>query len=440
MIEVQQNRRFNAAVICPEVFGVPASLSPESRLAEAEGLALAIRLNVVYKEILKVKEVKPSAYFSKGFLERLKPIIAEKNIDLLISDTRLSPIQQRNLERELKLKVIDRTALILEIFGERAQTREGALQVELAHLTYQRSRLVRSWTHLERQRGGAGFLGGPGETQIELDRRIIDDKIVRIKKELEKVRQTRGIQRSARRKVPYPVAALVGYTNAGKSTLFNYLSGSSVMAADMLFATLDPTMRKISLNGGREVILSDTVGFISDLPHELVMAFRATLEEVLNADIILHIRDVSNPNSQAQCADVLDVLSHLGLKEIKNADNYIEVFNKADLLPPEDLSRWQAKTQNSSNMVLTSAISGEGCDRLLELIRQKLTLGQKKCRITLPAADGQLQAWLHQNSDVQKLENSEQSNIYTVCISPENLARFEKMAENSSGIEIRRNL
>ena len=440
MIEVQQNRRFNAAVICPEVFGVPASLSPESRLAEAEGLALAIRLNVVYKEILKVKEVKPSAYFSKGFLERLKPIIAEKNIDLLISDTRLSPIQQRNLERELKLKVIDRTALILEIFGERAQTREGALQVELAHLTYQRSRLVRSWTHLERQRGGAGFLGGPGETQIELDRRIIDDKIVRIKKELEKVRQTRGIQRSARRKVPYPVAALVGYTNAGKSTLFNYLSGSSVMAADMLFATLDPTMRKISLNGGREVILSDTVGFISDLPHELVMAFRATLEEVLTADIILHIRDVSNPDSQAQCADVLDVLSHLGLKEIKNANNYIEVFNKADLLPPEDLSRWQAKTQNSSNMVLTSAISGEGCDRLLELIRQKLTLGQKKCRITLPAADGQLQAWLHQNSDVQKLENSEQSNIYTVCISPENLARFEKMAENSSGIEIRRNL
>lgn len=440
MIEVQQNRRFNAAVICPEVFGVPASLSPESRLDEAEGLALAIRLNVVYKEILKVKEVKPSAYFSKGFLERLKPIIAEKDIDLLISDTRLSPIQQRNLERELKLKVIDRTALILEIFGERAQTREGALQVELAHLTYQRSRLVRSWTHLERQRGGAGFLGGPGETQIELDRRIIDDKIVRIKKELEKVRQTRGIQRSARRKVPYPVAALVGYTNAGKSTLFNYLSGSSVMAADMLFATLDPTMRKISLNGGREVILSDTVGFISDLPHELVMAFRATLEEVLTADIILHIRDVSNPDSQAQCADVLDVLSHLGLKEIKNADNYIEVFNKADLLPPEDLSRWQAKTQNSSNMVLTSAISGEGCDRLLELIRQKLTLGQKKCRITLPAADGQLQAWLHQNSDVQKLENSEQSNIYTVCISPENLARFEKMAENSSGIEIRRNL
>ncbi|MCI7420179.1 MAG: GTPase HflX [Alphaproteobacteria bacterium] len=440
MIEVQQNRRFNAAVVCPEVFGVPASLSPESRLSEAEGLALAIKLNVVYKESLKIKEIKPSAYFSKGFLERLTPIITEKNVDLLIVDARLSPIQQRNLERELKLKVIDRTALILEIFGERAQTREGALQVELAHLTYQRSRLVRSWTHLERQRGGAGFLGGPGETQIELDRRIIDDKIVRIKKDLEKVKLTRGIQRSARRKVPYPIVALVGYTNAGKSTLFNYLSGSSVMAANMLFATLDPTMRKISLNGGREIILSDTVGFISDLPHELVMAFRATLEEVLNADIILHIRDVSNPDSQAQCADVLDVLAHLGLKEIKNADNYIEVFNKADLLPPEDLSRWQTKTANSSNKVLTSAISGEGCGRLLELIKQKLACGQKKCRIKLPIENGRLQSWLYQNSDILKLENKEDKNIYTICISPENLARFEKMAETCSDIEIRRNL
>lgn len=440
MIEVQQNRHFNAAVVCPEVFGEPTSLSPESRLAEAEGLALAIRLNVVYKESLNIKEIKPSAYFSKGFLERLKPIIAANDIDLLIVDTRLSPIQQRNLERELKLKVIDRTALILEIFGERAQTREGTLQVELAHLTYQRSRLVRSWTHLERQRGGAGFLGGPGETQIELDRRIIDDKIVRIKKELEKVRKTRGIQRSARRKVPYPVAALVGYTNAGKSTLFNYLANSQVMAANMLFATLDPTMRKISLNGGREVILSDTVGFISDLPHELVMAFRATLEEVLNADIILHIRDVSNPDNQAQCADVLDVLAHLGLKEIKNADNYIEVFNKADLLPPEDLPRWQAKTATSGNMVLTSATSGDGCDRLLDLIRQKLTLGQKKCQIIIPLEDGQLQSWLYQNSDVQKLESGEQNNIYTICISPENLARFEKITETRADVEIRRNL
>ena len=427
-------------MICPEVFGEPNSLSPESRLAEAEGLALAIRLNVVYKESLKLKEIKPAAYFSKGFLERFKPLIAENNIELLIVDTRLSPIQQRNLERELKLKVIDRTALILEIFGERAQTKEGAMQVELAHLTYQRSRLVRSWTHLERQRGGAGFLGGPGETQIELDRRVIDDKIVRIKKDLEKVRQTRGIQRSARRKVPYPVGALVGYPNAGKSTLFNYLADSRVMAADMLFATLDPTMRKISLSGGREVILSDTVGFISDLPHELVMAFRATLEEVLNADIILHVRDVSNPDNQEQCADVLAVLAHLGLKEIKTADNYIEVFNKADLLPPEDLPRWQAKTANSANLVLTSAISGEGCDKLLELIRQKLAQGQKKCQIEIPVTDGKLQAWIYQKSEVQKLENTEQTNIFTVYLSSENLARFEKMTADNPQVLIRRNL
>ena len=427
-------------MICPEVFGEPNSLSPESRLAEAEGLALAIRLNVVYKESLKLKEIKPAAYFSKGFLERFKPLIAENNIELLIVDTRLSPIQQRNLERELKLKVIDRTALILEIFGERAQTKEGAMQVELAHLTYQRSRLVRSWTHFERQRGGAGFLGGPGETQIELDRRVIDDKIVRIKKDLEKVRQTRGIQRSARRKVPYPVVALVGYTNAGKSTLFNYLADSRVMAADMLFATLDPTMRKISLSGGREVILSDTVGFISDLPHELVMAFRATLEEVLNADIILHVRDVSNPDNQEQCADVLAVLAHLGLKEIKTADNYIEVFNKADLLPPEDLPRWQAKTANSANLVLTSAISGEGCDKLLELIRQKLAQGQKKCQIEIPVTDGKLQAWIYQKSEVQKLENTEQTNIFTVYLSSENLARFEKMTADNPQVLIRRNL
>lgn len=427
-------------MICPEVFGEPNSLSPESRLAEAEGLALAIRLNVVYKESLKLKEIKPAAYFSKGFLERFKPLIAENNIELLIVDTRLSPIQQRNLERELRLKVIDRTALILEIFGERAQTKEGVMQVELAHLTYQRSRLVRSWTHLERQRGGAGFLGGPGETQIELDRRVIDDKIVRIKKDLEKVRQTRGIQRSARRKVPYPVVALVGYTNAGKSTLFNYLADSRVMAADMLFATLDPTMRKISLSGGCEVIISDTVGFISDLPHELVMAFRATLEEVLNADIILHIRDVSNPDNQEQCADVLAVLAHLGLKEIKTADNYIEVFNKVDLLPPEDLPRWQAKTANSANLVLTSAISGEGCDKLLELIRQKLTQGQKKCQIEIPVTDGKLRAWIYQKSEVQKLENTEQTNIFTVYISAENLARFEKMTADNPQVLIRRNL
>ena len=269
-------------------------MSSIARLEEAVGLARAINLDVVHREIVRLREVKPGTFISQGILDNLIPVLAEKNVELLIVDNAITPIQQRNLEKKLNLKVIDRTALILEIFGERAQTKEGKLQVELAHLTYQRSRLVRSWTHLERQRGGAGFLGGPGETQIELDRRIIDEKIVRIKKDLEKVRQTRLLQRGARQRVPYPVVALVGYTNAGKSSVFNRLSAAGVFAENLLFATLDNTLRKIVLPSGREVILSDTVGFISDLPHELIMSFRATLEEVLEADIVVHVRDISN--------------------------------------------------------------------------------------------------------------------------------------------------
>ena len=324
-----------ACVIFPDVMGKEISLSPEARLDEAIRLSQAIWLDVVYSEIVKLREIKPSIFFGNGFLERLQTQIVEKQIDLVIVDASLSPIQQRNLEKKLKIKVIDRTALILEIFGERANTKEGNLQVELAHLTYQRSRLVRSWTHLERQRGGAGFLGGPGETQIELDRRIIDEKIVRIKKDLEKVKKTRELQRSARKKVPYPIVALVGYTNAGKSSLFNKLSKSNVFAKDLLFATLDPTMRKINLPSGKEVILSDTVGFISDLPHELVMSFRATLEEVLSADIVVHVRDISNENSKQQAKDVYDVLHHLGLENIENQSNYIELWNKIDLLSEE---------------------------------------------------------------------------------------------------------
>ncbi|MBR3676884.1 MAG: GTPase HflX [Alphaproteobacteria bacterium] len=413
-------------------------LSEDSRLEEAKGLAAAINLDIIYAETVHLKEIKPAMFFSRGFTERLRPIVAEQQIELMVVDTLLSPIQQRNLERELNLKVIDRTALILEIFGERAQTKEGTLQVELAHLTYQRSRLVRSWTHLERQRGGAGFLGGPGETQIELDRRIIDDKIVRIKKDLDKVRQTRDIQRGARRKIPYPIIALVGYTNAGKSTLFNYLSQSNVMAADMLFATLDPTMRKISLPNGTEVILSDTVGFISDLPHELVMAFRATLEEVLNADIVLHIRDISNPDSASQRADVLDVLEHLGLNEIQYANNYIEVLNKADLLEETEKLSWQNKTANSNNTILTSAYSGEGCEQLLKLIEQKLSAANLHCSVTLPVSDGKTAAWLHQNSQILQLENAENLNTYIISIRPEDLARLSKMAENNEHISIRK--
>lgn len=295
--QINEKKQTRACVVFPNVLSSKVQLSPEARLEEAVGLALAIDLDVAHSEQVKLREIKPGALFGQGYIDRLTALFAEKELDLLVVDASLTPIQQRNLEKKLKAKVIDRTALILEIFGERAHTREGKLQVELAHLTYQRSRLVRSWTHLERQRGGAGFLGGPGETQIELDRRIIDDKIVRIKKELEKVKKTRELQRGSRRKIPYPVVALVGYTNAGKSSVFNRLTDAKVFAKDLLFATLDPTMRRLKLPSGREIILSDTVGFISDLPHELIMSFRATLEEVLEADIIVHVRDMANPNT-----------------------------------------------------------------------------------------------------------------------------------------------
>ncbi len=438
MIEIQQNRKISACVICPSVIGQEGSLSEENRLEEAVGLALAIKLEVLYSETLRMREIKPSTFFGKGFIEKMKPIIAEKELELMVIDARISPIQQRNLEKELKLKVIDRTALILEIFGERAQTREGALQVELAHLTYQRSRLVRSWTHLERQRGGAGFLGGPGETQIELDRRIIDDKIVKIKKELEKVKKTREIQRGARRKVPYPIVALVGYTNAGKSTLFNYLSQSNVMAADMLFATLDPTMRKITLPKGSEVILSDTVGFISDLPHELVMAFRATLEEVLNADIVLHVRDIANPDTISQRDDVLKVLDNLGLKDIRYAQNYIEVLNKIDLLEENELISWKNKTLNANNNVLVSAFNGTGCGELLKLIEDKLTSEFIECKVSVSASDGKMAAWLYNNGKVVDAESDSDVVVYTVHISADNLSRLNKMATGSNLIVIRK--
>jgi GTP-binding protein HflX len=399
-VEIDRNYQVRAAVVFPNVLADSVSVTPETRLEEAVGLARAINLDVAYREIVKLREIKPSAYFSRGFVDRVKPLFETEEIELMIVDASLTPIQQRNLEKALKIKVIDRTALILEIFGERAKTKEGRLQVELAHLTYQRSRLVRSWTHLERQRGGAGFLGGPGETQIELDRRIIDDKIVRIRKELEKVKKTRELQRSARKRIPYPVVALVGYTNAGKSTLFNYLSSAGVFAENLLFATLDPTMRRIRLPGGREVILSDTVGFISDLPHELIMSFRATLEEVLEADVIVHVRDIANENSLAQKKDVLNVLKSLGLKNIENESGYIEVLNKIDLLDEAGRRYLEENAARNANVVPLSAVSGEGTERFLRLVEDKLSANFRMVEVTTDAADGKLISWIYKNTDV----------------------------------------
>ena len=409
MLEIEQNPKTNAIVICPVSADDKAFLSSKSRLNEAVGLALAIDLNVVYSEVLNLKEIKPATYFSNGFIEKIKPIVAQEDVFLLVADTTLSAIQQRNLEKTLKIKVIDRTALILEIFGERAQTSEGKLQVELAHLTYQRSRLVRSWTHLERQRGGAGFLGGPGEKQIELDKRLIDDKIIKIKKELEKVKNTRALQRGNRKKVPYPIAALVGYTNAGKSSLFNRLTKDNVMVADQLFATLDPVLRKIKLASGAEVILSDTVGFISNLPHELVMAFRSTLEEVLEADLVLHVRDVSNKDTDVQKKDVLDVLHHLGLKDIEHAQNYIEVLNKTDLLDEDEKKALYTNARRKkTKAVCVSAVTGEGCEGLLSLMDETLTSNQAESTVRINVSDGKSLALIYENANViEKIENDD---------------------------------
>lgn len=400
-------------------------LSPEARLEEACGLALAINLDVVHRDITNLRAIRPSTFLGGGYIESLLPILQDKEIELLIVDNALSPIQQRNLEKKLKIKVIDRTALILEIFGERANTKEGSLQVELAHLSYQRSRLVRSWTHLERQRGGAGFLGGPGETQIELDRRIIDDKILKIKKDLEKVRQTRGLQRTARQKIPYPVVALVGYTNAGKSSWFNTLTNAGVFAKDLLFATLDPTMRRLKLPSGREVILSDTVGFISDLPHELIMAFRATLEEVLAADVVVHVRDIAGANTQEQKKDVLEVLRNLGLKDIETQSNYIELLNKADLLSEDAYQSQQQETARRGNAVLTSAVSGEGREAFLQMIDDKLSENSLSQQLTISAADGKTLSWLHANAQICAKELIEDKIRLNIKISPSKWAQLK---------------
>ncbi|MCB9979246.1 MAG: GTPase HflX [Rhodospirillales bacterium] len=394
---------------------------------EAEGLVRAIGLNVLETRIIKLSRFSAGTFFGKGTIHSIAQFCEENQIDLAVVNHALSPVQQRNLEKEWKTKVIDRTGLILEIFGARAQTREGRIQVELAALDYQKSRLVRSWTHLERQRGGAGFMGGPGETQIEMDRRQITEKIVRLKKDLGDIRRTRGLARRSRERVPFPVVSLVGYTNAGKSTLFNRLTGAQVFAEDLPFATLDPTMRKLDLNGGLEVILSDTVGFIADLPTTLIEAFRATLEQVQVSDVILHIRDISRPDTQAQKDDVASILKELDIDEERDP-RIIEVLNKIDSLDETDRAALWSRAEHNPKIIPVSALTGEGVDGLLARIAETIDRERKTHLFRIDPARGDIIAWLHAHAGIIHTKEEEDGHIrMEVRIDPATLGRLDRL-------------
>jgi GTPase len=410
--------------------------SLNDRLTEARGLAEAIDLSIIDSFVVSVPQPRPATLFGTGKVEELKALIAEHEISLVIIDHAVSPVQQRNLERAWDAKVLDRTGLILEIFGERARTKEGRLQVELAHLSYQKSRLVRSWTHLERQRGGHGFLGGPGEAQIELDRRMLDERIIAIRKELDVVVRTRELHRKGRRRVPYPLVAIVGYTNAGKSTLFNRVTGADVLAKQQVFATLDPTMREVRLQGGRRIILSDTVGFISDLPTMLVAAFRATLEEVIGADLILHVRDISHPETDAQARDVESVLADLDIETESATSPILEVWNKVDLLDPvmrteaEAAAKWAEQPP-----VLVSATTGEGIEALLAAIDARLGHADAVLELVIPAHEGRLLNWLYEEAEVLGRHELETGEVQvSVRIAAEKRDRLEAQLRRAGAV------